>query len=307
MKINRLLAKVAFAAVLLAGTQVAMAQATRTWVSGVGDDVNPCSRTAPCKTFAGAISKTASGGEINVLDSGGFGAVTITKPITIDGAGAHASILASGSNGIIVNTPGANDVVTLRNLSINGGTPTSPGLIGIKILDAKVVNIENVVIFNFTSAAPNGRGISDQRVTATDQLNVSKTTIFNSGRSGIVVGVTNATIEGVNVSGSGGAGIVANAGARMVVRNSTSTGNDTGFFVDGSTSRLMIVDSSASSNVNTGIAAVNSAMAMISGVTVTRNAVLGLNTAAGTILSYGNNQIDGNTTDGNPSGPLTLR
>src|SRR5438477_3797204 len=49
----------------------AFAQATRTWVSGVGDDVNPCSRTAPCKTFAGAISKTAGGGEIDVLDPGG--------------------------------------------------------------------------------------------------------------------------------------------------------------------------------------------------------------------------------------------
>ena len=66
---------------------LAHAQATRTWVSGVGDDANPCSRTAPCKTFAGAISKTAAGGEINVLDPGGFGAVTITKSITISSRG----------------------------------------------------------------------------------------------------------------------------------------------------------------------------------------------------------------------------
>src|SRR3569833_3224253 len=62
----------------------AYAQATRTWVSGTGDDANPCSRTAPCKTFAGAISKTAAGGEINCIDTGGYGAVTITKSITID-------------------------------------------------------------------------------------------------------------------------------------------------------------------------------------------------------------------------------
>src|SRR5574339_373052 len=81
------------------------AQATRTWVSGVGDDANPCSRTAPCKTFAGAISKTATAGEINVLDPGGFGAVTITKSITIDGAGAQASILAANTNGVIINGP----------------------------------------------------------------------------------------------------------------------------------------------------------------------------------------------------------
>src|SRR4029079_13245463 len=104
------------------------AQATRTWVSGVGDDANPCSRTAPCKTFAGAISKTAAAGEINIIDPAGYGGVTITKSITINGGGSFASVLVSGTNGIIVNV-GASDVVTIRNVSINGlGT----GLSGIK-------------------------------------------------------------------------------------------------------------------------------------------------------------------------------
>src|SRR5439155_23958450 len=98
----------------------AQAQATRTWVSGVGDDANPCSRTAPCKTFAGAISKTAAGGEIDALDPGGFGGVTITKAITIDGGGGQvAGILAALSTGIIVNAP-AGAIVTLRNIQING-------------------------------------------------------------------------------------------------------------------------------------------------------------------------------------------
>src|SRR5580765_1875593 len=97
----------------------ASAQATRTWVSGVGDDANPCSRTAPCKTFAGAISKTAAGGEISVLDPGGFGGVTITKAITLNGDGTLAGILAAGTNAIIVNA-GVNDVVVIRSLSING-------------------------------------------------------------------------------------------------------------------------------------------------------------------------------------------
>src|SRR5678809_162426 len=87
----------------LAVTSIANAQATRTWVSGVGDDTNPCSRTAPCKTFAGAISKTATAGEISVLDPGGFGAVTIVKSITINGDGTLAGILASLTNGVIVN------------------------------------------------------------------------------------------------------------------------------------------------------------------------------------------------------------
>src|SRR5580658_5116936 len=97
----------------------AWAQATRTWVSGVGDDANPCSRTAPCKTFAGAISKTAASGEINVLDPGGFGAVTITKAITIanDGVG-EAGVLVSGTNGIVITAPGG--IVNLRGLVING-------------------------------------------------------------------------------------------------------------------------------------------------------------------------------------------
>src|SRR5438874_4235243 len=109
----------AIAIFTFAFASIAQAQATRTWVSGVGDDVNPCSRTAPCKTFAGAISKTASGGEIDALDPGGFGAVTITKPITIDGGGGVvASVLVSGTNGIVV-TSGTGTVI-LRNLRING-------------------------------------------------------------------------------------------------------------------------------------------------------------------------------------------
>ena len=108
------------------------AQATRTWVSGVGNDANPCSRTAPCKTFAGAISKTAAGGEINCLDPGGFGTVNITKSITIDAAGRMAAILASDTNGIIVN--GAGIVVNLRGLSINGANTTTGN--GIRILKA---------------------------------------------------------------------------------------------------------------------------------------------------------------------------
>src|SRR5437899_11215961 len=102
-------------ALMLFGVTGAQAQATRTWVSGDGDDVNPCSRTAPCKTFAGAISKTAACGEIDALDPGGFGAVTITKSMTIDGTGTMASILAAGTAGVIVNAL-STDVITLRGL-----------------------------------------------------------------------------------------------------------------------------------------------------------------------------------------------
>src|ERR1700752_5393855 len=103
----------------LAVASIAQAQATRTWVSGVGDDVNPCSRTAPCKTFAGAISKTATGGEIDVLDPGGFGAVTITKWISIEADGVIAGILVAGTSGIVINAP-SNAVVVLRGLTFEG-------------------------------------------------------------------------------------------------------------------------------------------------------------------------------------------
>src|ERR1700681_4525125 len=89
--------------IVLTAASLSQAQATRTWVSGVGDDVNPCSRTAPCKTFAGAISKTSMGGEIDALDPGGFGTVTISKSITIDGTGTLGSILAAGATGININ------------------------------------------------------------------------------------------------------------------------------------------------------------------------------------------------------------
>ncbi|MEK7950884.1 right-handed parallel beta-helix repeat-containing protein [Luteolibacter soli] len=133
-------------AALLTGLAAsASAQATRTWVSGVGDDANPGSRTAPCKTFAGAISKTAVKGVINVLDPGGFGAVTITKSITIDGTGSEGHILASGTNGIVINAAD-DDVVILRNIQFEGA---GTGLVGVKILKAGAVYLENCRIENF--------------------------------------------------------------------------------------------------------------------------------------------------------------
>src|ERR1700733_7357370 len=135
--------------ILLAVSTLANAQAFRTWVSGTGDDANPCSRTAPCKTFAGAISKTVAGGEIDAFDAGGFGAVTITKGITIDGgAGQGASV----QGGIIVAAP-VTDAVTIRNLSITGiGSgilsinAISSGIDGIRFISGKRLHIENCTI-----------------------------------------------------------------------------------------------------------------------------------------------------------------
>src|SRR5437773_2408272 len=135
--------------VALMVTGIANAQATRTWVSGVGNDADPCSRTAPCKTFAGAISKTASPGIINCLDPGGFGAVTINKSITIDCTGTLGSILASGVQGVIISGVAA-DRVVLRSIDINGAGLTL-GTNGISILQAGRVAVEDVSIANFST------------------------------------------------------------------------------------------------------------------------------------------------------------
>ena len=140
---------IALLLVMSAGS--AQAQASRTWVSGVGDDANPCSRTAPCKTFAGAISKTAAAGEINCLDPGGFGAVTITKSITIRCDHVEAGVLVSGTNGITVNA-GATGKVVLEGLDIEGlGT----GLNGVNIVSGAQVYIIRCAIRHFTQNGVN--------------------------------------------------------------------------------------------------------------------------------------------------------
>src|SRR5216684_6138434 len=173
------------------GTTAAYGQASRTWVSGVGDDANPCSRTAPCKTFAGAISKTAVGGEIDALDPGGFGAVTITKGITIDGGGGQvASVLVSGTNGIVVQANASTDVVILRNLRING---ISSGINGIQMNSAKGLIIQNCDIFGFNQ---NGINIT----TAGGKVVVDGTTSRNNTQSGLAVNSTATTFVSINNS-----------------------------------------------------------------------------------------------------------
>jgi hypothetical protein len=159
----------------------AQAQATRTWVSGVGDDVNPCSRTAPCKTFAGAISKTAPGGEINCLDPGGFGPVTITKSMQIICDAGTAGVLASGTNGIIVNA--ANSEVLLEGLDIEG---VGTGINGVTIISAAKVTINKSSIRNFTQNGVNVVGPAGARAVIQDTMILSNN-------------------QGVNVAGISGA------------------------------------------------------------------------------------------------------
>jgi len=192
----------------------ASAQATRTWISGVGDDVNPCSRTAPCKTFAGAISKTAAGGEINCIDPGGFGAVTITKSITLRCDQVESGVLVAGTSGIVINA-GASDKIVIDGLDIEGIGSVGNSTNGINIISARDVVVRNTSIRGFTNASA-GNGIL---VNGANQiaLTVEHSFIFNNN-------------VGILVSSSGGNGaarvynslIVANANAGVRV---TGAGN----------------------------------------------------------------------------------
>jgi hypothetical protein len=210
---------------LISIATVASAQATRTWVSGVGSDANPCSRTAPCQTFAGALSKTAAGGEIDALDPHGFGTVTINKSITIDGGGGQvASILYSGINGVTVNDalqPNPQTIeVTLRNLRLNGAG-TTLGVDGVRFLSGKRLTIENCII-----QQGSGDGIEVANTVAGDfALIVRNTNIENFGTSGInvhppagatfLVNVNNCNISDITSSSA----IILNGQVRASISN----------------------------------------------------------------------------------------
>ena len=296
---------------IVALSSIAQAQATRTWVSGVGDDVNPCSRTAPCKTYAGAISKTAVHGEISTLDPGGFGAVTITKSLTIEGTAGqgYGSILHSGTTGVSIAFDNFTAVgetqksVRLRNLNINGSGGASAavlGLRGIRISGGAAsanseVFVEDCVIDG--SQGNPGRGIEDVR-SGGGELTVTNTTVRNMAGTGIVVipasGSTriSATIDNVRVHNCG-FGIVASSGARMSVTNSVISGNaNHGIGVESplGTSE-MIVDNCQIVNNATGISQTAGGTIRIG------NSVIAFNTAngtVGTVNSFGNNRTMGN-------------
>lgn len=278
----------------------ANAQATRTWVSGVGDDANPCSRTAPCKTFAGAISKTAAGGEINALDSGGFGALTITKSITVDASSVLGGVLASGTNGFIIN--GADIVVTLRGLDVNGA---DTGINGIRIINAKSVNVENSVIYGFS-----GAGISDERTTG-GKLFVSGTIVKNNKLSNISIpgagtSPISAVLDGLQlVSSSNGSGLSVAAGNNAIIKNSTIAGNFSNGVLVNTVGTEVLVENCVVSNSQIGIGIKSgSPIIRLSNVVVTKNAT-GLSAGSGQILSFGNNKISGNTTENSPTGSIS--
>jgi hypothetical protein len=288
MKMSRLWIGVA---VVLAFCSSAHAQAFRTWVSGLGDDANVCSRTAPCKTFKGAILKTAAGGEIDILDSSGYGFVTITKSITIDGAGGLASILASGTTGIVIEA-GPADVVTIRNLSING---VGTGVDGIRFVSGKALNVDNVKIFGFTSD-----GIEVNK-TASGTLNIDDSVISDCAGAGIRIASSSGTVAagiGRTRIQNCGSGIQAGANAVINIRDSDFLTNNIGLSVEAANAQASVFNVRFAGN-SVGITA-TAGVARIIGNTFFSNNT-GINVAGGNICSTGNNTFAGNTKNGSPS------
>jgi hypothetical protein len=262
----------------------ASAQATRTFVSGVGDDANPCSRTAPCATFTGALnSKTAVGGEINCLDPGNFGTVTITISVTIDCHEVFGLVqIANATNAITINVPSG--IVTLRNINFDGlGT----GLSAISITSATTVNVEDVAIANFTKF-----GVVDTRTGGGTFLSVKNTTVRNVSLSGVGVGGSGNSVTVDNVHSVRNAyGLAVGAGNSVMANGSVFSLNSTaGVEADGG--GQLNVDNSVISSNTTGV---------IPGGTIRlSNSDIAFNTTAisGATISFGSNRISGNGSAG---------
>ena len=296
----------------------AHAQATRTWISGVGDDANPCSRTAPCKTFAGAISKTAAGGEIDVLDPGGFGALTITKAITLDGGGGQvASILVAGTNGINVSAA-TTDVVIIRNLRFNGLLQTaSPGLAGIQVNTAARVVIEKCDIFGFSTA-----GVSVVPSSSAVQVKIQETTINNSavgvsakptGGATVNISVDHSFLDantggGLKADGTGGGPVnVAINDSSLSLNGSNGTNAVSG--PSGSvTMDLMRVTlaKNGGAGVQTNISGGGTSVVTVGDSMLSNNANAWEALNGSSLLSYKNNQVTGPAGTG-PTGQASFQ
>lgn len=250
--------------------------APRTWVSSAGDDNNPCNPIAPCKSFAGALTKTAVSGEINCLGPGGYGPVTISVSVTIDCTGTFGGITVASGSAITINAS-SSGVVKLRGLSINGlGTAAN----GISIGTGIKVSIENTVIDGFIS-----NGISMTTTNATS-LMISNSSIRNNNGDGVHI-----TPGSVTPS----VGSIVNT---QIIGNGVNGLNIQGS--DIAVSNCMI------SRNGTGILATQNGTVRISGNTVSENSI-GLTPATkGFIVSYGNNAVSGNASNGSVTSVVAL-
>jgi Right handed beta helix region len=286
-------------------TVSAFAQATRTWVSGVGDDVNPCSRTAPCKTWAGAISKTASGGIIDALDPGGFGALTITKPITLEGNGTLASTLHSGVPGIVINiTSGTNRDVILRNILIDG-SGTTLGTNGINFIAGDSLLVEECYIKSDSGVGilfqPNSSAKLNVKNSSISLANVGiKTAPVNPGFA--FSEITDTTVNRC------GTGVEADESSKMAIRSSTISNNsgDGVFATSVAAGAAVTVDFSVTSGNGTGIHSNGGTTEVrVNNCTITGNTTGVSFTNSGALLTYTSNRLAQNSSAGSFSGTGT--
>lgn len=290
----------------------AAAQATRTWVSGVGDDVNPCSRAAPCKTFAGAVSKTAWGGEINCLDGGGFGAVTITKSIAIICDDTFNGVLVTGANAITVNAADY-DVVFLSGFDFEGfGT----GVNAVRFLGGGGLLIRNSTIRNFRGT--NGFGINFTPTLPAARLVLDDVTIVGNGASSGVTGgvmiqpAVNAsasfTIVNSRVTDNNRGGIRVDASAdgasvKGMISSSVVSGNQIGLYVrsvtGGGNANVALIDTVVNGNSSSGVLSESGAATVsASRSTITDNGNGVRTMTGGNIVSFGDNVVAGNNNNG---------
>jgi len=267
---------------------------TRTYVSGTGNDSNPCTATSPCLTFAAALALTTAGGEIYVLNSANYGPVTINKAVTITSEGAMGGVLATSGTAITISA-GATDVVNLRGLDIDGG---NTGGIGVQFNSGQALNVQKSVIHNFSSSginfAPSG----------TSALFVSDTTVSNNGSNGI--SLSNSATGAVSrvTASKNGAGILAVGSSVSLTVTDSVAGNNT-YGIGGSSSAVMVRNSTVSNNT-VGISADQSAVVRVGQSTITANGTGWQATNSGQVISFGNNNLAGNTSDGTASTTVAL-
>ena len=308
-----LVAGSAIAAAVLAHRSEAApaAEIQRTFVSTSGNDANPCTRAEPCRNFAAAIANTFAGGEVVALDSGGYGTFSVDKEITIAGApGAHVAITAFSGNAVTVNA-GVDDTIVLRNLYLTGLGASR----GVLFQAGGSLHVENVVASGFTQL-----GLYAFAVDA--HLVVVNSRFRHNGTHGVLTDQPlTVELDGVRADRNGAAGVFLTNGAEGTLRHCVATRNgDTGFGLSTGT-RITIVDSVSDSNAVHGVL-VNgtSPVANLVRVVLSNNAAGGLNTnsasstawisdstvtgntnglweSPGTIETYGDSLVRGNTTN----------
>jgi hypothetical protein len=268
----------------------------RTYVSGTGNDSNACTASSPCKTFQTALALTIAGGAIYVLNSANYGPVTINKAVTITSEGAMAGVLATSGVGMTISA-GANDVINLRGLDIDGG---NSGSIGIQFNSGQSLNIQKSLVRNFTNS-----GISFAP-SAASALFVSDTVVSHNSNNGIlVVGGSSAVTGALSrvTASANGVGIFASGSVNLSIADTVVNSNNYG--IAASSSTVMVRNSTASNNA-VGIIADQSATVRVGQSTITGNGTGWQATNGGQVLSYGNNNVGGNTTDGTATSTVAL-